>query len=310
MSFSKRILVFILLLITPADASAANRLAYYSDYFSFIGRDAGGFVAFALDNNRGVDGSSFQAEHFGVLYDEAIGWVKLVGTGDYGNPHGQLEQIPNSPSFAFQGAPGTGMVISSADNALSLRIDPVVTQLADEKEGRIQSWGVADSVLHWRDRKIRGRVIHEHLIRNDWNRLTRTYLGAWDNFQGFYLLVQAESMVTMQDLYLRSEGKSDRRRTRGFATADQWSGTIQATAFSAADKALTWGFYRWPQKWDLEIRIDSSQQAAKGRLTLQQISRRNQANWIIGGFAMAVVQGEFRINGRKMPVIGFAELIK
>jgi hypothetical protein len=100
-------LVFLFFFILPASASAIERLAYYSDYFSFIGGDANGFVAFALDNNRGIDGSDYQAEHFGVLYDENSGWVKLVGTGDYENVHGELERIPNSPHFTFWSEKGT-----------------------------------------------------------------------------------------------------------------------------------------------------------------------------------------------------------
>ncbi|UCD78892.1 MAG: hypothetical protein JSW26_26405 [Desulfobacterales bacterium] len=87
--------------MAPVSASALEKLAYYSDYFSFIGRDANGFVAFALDNNRGVDGSEYQAEHFGVLYDEKSGWVKLLGIGGYENVHRKLKQIPNSPHFAM-----------------------------------------------------------------------------------------------------------------------------------------------------------------------------------------------------------------
>ena len=64
-----RYIIILLLCLTSFNSFAAEKLAYYSDYFSFIGRDPVGFVAFALDNNRGVDGSEYQAEHFGVLYD-------------------------------------------------------------------------------------------------------------------------------------------------------------------------------------------------------------------------------------------------
>ena len=37
-------------------------LLYVSDYISFVGEDSQGRVAFALDNNRGRDGESWQAE--------------------------------------------------------------------------------------------------------------------------------------------------------------------------------------------------------------------------------------------------------
>ncbi len=48
-------------------------LLYVSDCFSFVGEDVTGHVAFALDNNRGRDGKSWQAEHFVVLHDEGEG---------------------------------------------------------------------------------------------------------------------------------------------------------------------------------------------------------------------------------------------
>ena len=301
---------FIFLLTTPLSAWSSEKLAYYSDYFSFIGRDTNGFVAFALDNNRGVDGSEYQAEHFGVLYDEKSGWVKLVGMGSYENVSGELEQIPDSPHFTFKGMPETGIIVVSRDNGLVLEIDPIITHLAEKKDTRKLNWGSAKAALNWKDRKIPGRVIYEHLIYRNWNRLTRTYAGTWDNFQGFYLAIGSGDVRTWQDLYLRCEGNGNTRRTKGFVTIDGCSGTIHAARFNAYDKAYTWGFYRWPQKWDIEITRDEKEGARTGELILRQISRKNQGNWVIGGFAMVVVHGELRLNGKGTPVLGFAELIK
>lgn len=62
-----RNIVILFLCLIPINSFSAEKLAYHSDYFSFVGRDSIGFVAFAIDNNRGVDGTNFQAEHFGVL---------------------------------------------------------------------------------------------------------------------------------------------------------------------------------------------------------------------------------------------------
>src|SRR3989441_9773047 len=59
-----------LLFLTLAAESSTSTLIYVSDYFSFVGADQHGRVAFALDNNRGRDGEAFQAEHFVVLHDE------------------------------------------------------------------------------------------------------------------------------------------------------------------------------------------------------------------------------------------------
>ena len=75
---------FVVILMGFLGSAAAQtfpeeRLAYYSDYFSFVGLDDRGRVAFALDTNRGQDGAEFQAEHFVVLHDETDGWQKLGG---------------------------------------------------------------------------------------------------------------------------------------------------------------------------------------------------------------------------------------
>ena len=49
-----------------------TNLIYVSDYFSFVGQDDQGHVALALDNNRGRDGESWQAEHFVVVRSAAV----------------------------------------------------------------------------------------------------------------------------------------------------------------------------------------------------------------------------------------------
>ena len=305
-----RYLIILFLCLTPINSFAAEALSYHSDYFSFIGRDAIGFVAFALDNNRGVDGPDYQAEHFGVLYDQTSGWVKLVGTGDYDNIHGVLAQIPNSPYFNFEGQAETGLIIRSKENLLTLKIDPLITHLNESKGKRIMNWGVAKAVLHWKGRKAPGRVIYERLVHLDWNRLTRTYASTWDNFQGFYLALDRGTPDTWRDLYLRSEGEGKKRRTKGFATADDWLGPILSTRFEAYEKVLNFGFFRWPQRWVIEVKRNGTDDSVPGQLKLRQVSRKNQGNWIIGGFAMTVVEGELLRNGETIPVLGFAELIK
>jgi hypothetical protein len=59
---------------------SASDLVTVSDYFSFVGADEQGHVAFAIDNNRGRDSNAYsnayQAEHFyAVLHDEHHGWM-------------------------------------------------------------------------------------------------------------------------------------------------------------------------------------------------------------------------------------------
>jgi hypothetical protein len=106
------------------------KLAYYSDYFPFVRSDDMGTVAFALDNNRGRDGDSWQAEHFVVLHDEKTGWQTVAGNGFYENASRQIETTPNSPFFSFKGTAQEGFEIRSDRNALALKVAPMHIHVA------------------------------------------------------------------------------------------------------------------------------------------------------------------------------------
>src|SRR5207244_4365034 len=101
-----------LLFLTLAAESSTSTLIYVSDYFSFVGADQHGRVAFALDNNRGRDGEAFQAEHFVVLHDEQDGWMDVAGNGPYDNPKKELARIPDSPFFQFTSATEAGLTLT------------------------------------------------------------------------------------------------------------------------------------------------------------------------------------------------------
>ena len=66
-----RNLLILIIIFTPLGSFCAEKLAYHSDYFSFAGRDAIGFVTFALDNNRGVDGAYAGAWHLVIAVSQA-----------------------------------------------------------------------------------------------------------------------------------------------------------------------------------------------------------------------------------------------
>ena len=54
-------------------SSSVSSLHYVSDYFSFIGQEDRGHVAFALDTNRGRDGKEWQAEHYNnIIFIEFV----------------------------------------------------------------------------------------------------------------------------------------------------------------------------------------------------------------------------------------------
>jgi hypothetical protein len=293
---------------TPAE----ERLAYYSDYFSFIGADDKGRVAFALDTNRGQDGVEFQAEHFVVLHDEKNGWQKLQGNGPFPNPTGKLLSIPNSAHFRFTGLPGTGMVIEGPANRLALKIQPIPMVIDRHYLNDRYRMGSAPATLNWRDRSLRGRVIYEFVHFNNWNRLTRTYFGFWKNFHGIYLMTIDPVTKAPGDFYLHSQQSNKRKSlvglVDGFAVIDKNILHLSETEIRVRSKRPALGFYLWPNSWSGHWQNEAKNERIEFSLRLTE--RKTFANWVLGGFAMGIVKGVVSHKGRALDAYGFGEIIK
>lgn len=295
----------------PATSSSApvadiptSTLVYVSDYFSFIGADRQGRVAFALDNNRGRDGEAYQAEHFVVLHDEQQGWANVAGNGRYEHVGKELCRIPDSPFFQFQGTPATGLIVTSETNQLSLKIAPIPQRTRRTHEQSVIWMGSAPAVLTWQGRTIPGRVIYEGLVMPGFNRLTRTYFRLWNDFQGLYVLAGKDG-----DLYLHSQ-RSERLaalagRLVGFAVFNEQTDPLNDLRIEVLARDWALGFYRWPTAWG----ITWNGSHGPVSMTLHLSDRKTIANWVIGGFSMGIVQGELVYAGRTWPVYGLAELI-
>jgi len=279
-------------------------LLYVSDYVSFVGEDAQGHVAFALDNNRGRDGESWQAEHFVVLHDERDGWISLHGTGSYDNSTHELQTIPPSSFFQIEGTPQTGMSINSHPNNLTLSIEPIPIRFVREYEGGRYWLGSAAAELQWNNRTLKGRVIYEYFMMPEFNRLSRSYWGLWKHFQGLYLVIEG-----LGDLYVHSQ-ESDMLapllgNINGFLAVDGETETFQALQFTLLDHDQAWGLYRWPSAWGLNWVNKSG--AGRARLEIQEFT--TLSNWVIGGFGMGIIHGIVHYNGKEYLAYGFAELI-
>lgn len=285
-------------------AISSSTLVYVSDYFSFVGTDGQGHVAFALDNNRGRDGDAFQAEHFAVLHAERQGWIDVAGNGRYENTKKELLTIPDSPFFHFEGTPEAGMTITSAKNQLALKVDPLPKRHRRAIANAVLWMGSAPAVLTWQGRTVPGRVIYKYLLMPDFNRLTRTYVGLWKEFQGLYLLAGGDG-----DLYVHSQ-QSERLASLagkliGFGVWDEQTDTLEDLDVLVLDHEFALGFYRWPTEW----RIRWQGEKGPGSMTLFLSERKGIMNWVIGGFAMGIIRGEVTYNGRTWPVYGLAELL-
>jgi hypothetical protein len=288
----------------PVADTPASVLVYVSDYFSFVGADQHGRVAFALDNNRGRDGDAYQAEHVVVLHDEQQGWANVAGNGRFEHVGKELSRIPDSPFFQFQGTPDTGLVVTSETNRLSLKIDPIPQRTRRTHEQSVIRMGSAPAVLTWQGRTIPGRVIYEGLVMPDFNRLTRTYFRLWNEFQGLYVLAGKDG-----DLYLHSQ-RSERLaalagRLVGFAVFDEQTDPLNDLRIEVLSRDWALVFYRWPTAWG----ITWYGSRGPASMTLHLSDRKTIANWVIGGFSMGIVQGELVYAGRTWPVYGLAELI-
>lgn len=277
---------------------------YVSDYFSFVGRDAQGRVAFALDTNRGRDGEQWQAEHFVVMHDERKGWVKLEGNGIYDNVDHELFTIPDSPAFHFEGDTDSGILVRSAPNDLKLFILPLTERAGRKQDGGRHWLGTAQATLQWRGRVVEGRVIYEYLSKPDFNRLTRTYWGLWNHFQGFYL-----SAAGIGDYYLhQSEGEMMVGLTgkqEAFVVLDEQAWALAEVNLATVTRSFALGFYRWPVQW----KLDWKNEAGSATLRLDTVDFKRVANWVTGGFAMSMVQGTLYYMGKSYPLYGLAELL-
>ena len=291
-------------LFQEENSSSTGTLYYVSDYFSFVGKDAQGHVAFAIDTNRGLDGDQWQAEHFVVLHDERIGWIDVQGSGSYDNANHDLFTISDSPSFHFDGTPPTGTTITSIPNSLILTVKPLLERISRKHDDGVYGLSSAQGTLQWGGRTLEGRVIYEYLSKPDFNRLTRTYWGLWNNFQGFYLSLEGGG-----DLYLhRSEGEMMAALTgkqEAFGVLDTKGISLTDISITTLSRSFAPGFYRWPMQWDIKWKGEAGQ----ATLRLKTVHFKRVANWIIGGFAMSIVQGELSYGGQSYPVYGFAELL-
>ena len=278
-------------------------LVYYSDYFSFVGKDDHGSVAFAMDNNRGKDGNRYQAEHFLVFYDEQEGWVELSGNGRYENKNKELKGIPDSFYYKFSGSPAKGFVIKSGENGLTLRIKPITIRLTrSDKEG-LYRMGSSDALLEWKDRTIKGRIIYEYLYKTNFNRLTRGSAGVFKDFHGIYLRVNEGG-----DLYFhhrRGKPSSITINQDGFLFLNGQTIVLPFSKVTASKYRQGFGFYRWPMAWKGKISFGGEPAIVEIDIEKFKVIK----TWIIGGFAMGIVRGTLQVGEVRYPLYGFAELI-
>ena len=91
----------------------------------------------------------------------------------------------------------------------------------------------------------------------------------------------------------------------GLVTFIETTDAMKDLKVEVFDRELVWGLYRWPTAW----RITWTGPQGLATLNLKQVTRTSIWNLTIGGFSMAVVQGELSLAGKQQEVYGLVELI-
>ena len=288
-------------------AQTTSSLAYVSDFFSFVGRDASGRVAFVLDSNRGRDGDTWQAEHLVVLlHSEQEGWQELKGSGTYENKEKKLDKIPNSPFFEFQGDPTRGLTIKNSGNQLTLEIRPIKERVSRKEGDSHYRMGSASGTMTWQGRTLDGWVIHERLTMADFNRLTHQYFDLWTESYGVY----AWAEDSPDFLYFHKQANETRLTPLvgnlvGFGVFTNRDERLQNLQLTVVDSTQAWGFYQWPRNWKGQW----IGRQGPGSIAMQVSDLQVISNFILGGLAMGIIQGEITYNGKTRPIYGMAELL-
>jgi hypothetical protein len=287
-------------------ALAGRSPVFVSDYFSFVGADEKGHVAFAIDNDRARRGNKYTADAHVVLHDEQEGWIRISGAGKYDNKRRELVVIPDSPYFQFIGDVKNGIELDSPRNQLKLTVGPMIERVSRVSSQAIYSLGSTSATLQWRSRVIRGRVIYEYIFMKNLSPWYSAFSGLFFNdFQGLYLETSEGD-----DFYLHtSKGEAWSRmieKVMGFQVIKGQSEVLHDLRIGVRERSFGLGFYRWPKTWQV------SWQGRKGRgsLSVSMVDRKTVTNWLIGGFAMTVVSGEMTYGGKTRPVYGLGELIR
>lgn len=296
---------------SPASSSSEHHgkssLAYVSDFFAFVGRDTSGHVAFALDNNRGRDGDTWQTEHLLVLlHDEQKGWQELAGVGPYQNTEKKLFQIPNSPYFQFTGDSTTGLTIQNSENELTLEISPVKERVQRKDGDSLYRMGSSSAIMKWQGRTLPGWIIHERLEMADFNRLTRQYFDLWTESYGLY----AWAEESPDFLYFHQQADETRLTPLvgnlvGYAVLNNEGEHLHHLQLTVLDSTPAWGFYEWPQGWGGQW----TGQEGIGSMSMHVSDLQVISNFILGGLAMGIIHGEITYNGKVRQIYGMAELL-
>lgn len=217
---------------------------------------------------------------------------------------GQLERIPDSPFFTFEGTVSSGLIIRSPQNSLSLRIGRYKSIFPKRRAWRNTASGQQKQRSNGgKDRSMAGWFTSTSLCRTitAWR---RSISAGSKIFTGSMLpcRMSAISIFTRRKVP-SSYPWSNNRRDFSFSTGK--GHRVSSLQVKARSRSFTAGFYRWPKSWTGSFQAGKEHYEFECNLS----ERKTIANWVIGGFAMGIVKGRLVTPNGTLELYGLGELI-
>jgi len=306
------------------ERDTSQRYEYLSDFFVFVGREVtaeetstapGKGLVLAFDANRGRDREKFAAEHFGVLWVEGRGWIdmdtttSLPGTSEhfsavFGAP------LPSSERALVTGTAASGLVLAMSKVELVLKADPMVIETDRRHGSDAFVTGSSKGVLTFGALEFIGVVHQEFTYLAGINPLAKTYTDLFgDAFHSVYALVGERGALRIH----RSGGRLEPLigRHSGYLVPDEaarGSGELSNLELETAKKSLG-GLFRWPGRYKTSWESTVEGKSEKRSLQVDLKHRDTLINYVFGGVAIAIAQGEYGEGAAKESVLGFALIV-
>jgi hypothetical protein len=308
----------------PLERDTSQRYEYLSDFFVFVGREVledptseatGKGLVLAFDANRGRDREKFAAEHFAVLWVEGRGWVDVDATTPLPGATEHFSRVfgaplPSSERAKVTGTAASGLVLEVPKVELVLEAEPMVIE-TDRRHGRDAFvTGSSMGKLTLGAREFVGVVHQEFTYLAGINPLAKTYTDLFgDAFHSVYALVGERGALRMH----RSGGRLEPLigRHSGYLVLDEasrGSGELAQLELETAKKSLG-GLFRWPGRYKTSWESTVDGEARKCTLQVDLKHRDTLINYVFGGVAIAIAQGEFGEGAQKQRVLGFSLIV-
>ena len=166
--------------------------------------------------------------------------------------------------------------------------------------------GSSQGTLKWQDRTLKGWVIHERLEMADFNRLTHQYFDLWTESYGIYAWIDGSPDF----LYFHKQANETRLTPLvgnlvGFGVFANNGEHLQNLKLTVMDSTQAWGLYQWPRNWKGQW----IGRKGLGAITMDISDLQVISNFILGGLAMGIIQGEITYDGKTRKIYGMGELL-